>query len=48
MKKIMIIEDDVNILLENDKIYNEMVENQKKYISSSSAKDLVDLIKKKY
>ena len=40
--------DYVNILLENDKIYNEMVENQKKYIPSGSAKDLVDFIKNKY
>ena len=40
--------DCVNKLLNNDDIYNEMIENQKKYISSSSAKDLVDFIKNKY
>ena len=35
-------------LIKNDDIYNEMIEKKKKYISSSSAKDLVDFIKNKY
>ena len=32
----------------NDDEYNKMIESQKKYISSSSAKDLVEFIKNKY
>ncbi len=38
----------VNILSNDDGIYNKMIENQKKYISKNSAKDLVDFIKNKY
>lgn len=37
-----------NKLLNNDDIYRKMIENQKKYISSNSAKDLVNFIKNNY
>ncbi len=40
--------DYVNKLLNSNDKYNEMIESQKKYISSSSAKDLVEFIKNKY
>jgi len=38
----------VNKLLKNDDIYNKMIESQKEYISTSSAKDLVEFIRNKY
>ena len=40
--------DYVNLLLKNEDVYNKMIESQKKYISSSSAADLVEFIKNKY
>ena len=40
--------DYVNLLLKNNDVYNKMIESQNKYISSSSAEDLVEFIKNKY
>ena len=38
----------INILLKNDNIYDDMIKNQEKYISSNSAKELVDFVKNNY
>lgn len=38
----------INNLLNNQKLQNEIIENQKKYINNHSAKDLVKLIKEKF
>jgi len=38
----------INTLLHNEKIYNKMINSQKEYISSTSAKDLIEFIKNNF